>query len=105
MEESKPVTQTAQPEPKTSTLAILSLIFAIVGICFPPLALTLGIIALVRIKKNRATLKGKGLAIAGIIISTAIIIFLATFYIFPPQHYYMDGVAYYTYGHYDKAIV
>ena len=64
---------------KTSILAILSLIFAFL---FSPIGLILGIIALSEIKKNHS-LKGRGLAIAGIIISTIpllmIILFVAFF--------------------------
>jgi len=55
---------------KTSILAILSLIFAFL---FSPIGLILGIIALSEIKKNHS-LKGRGLAIAGIIISIIFII-------------------------------
>jgi len=51
---------------KTSILAILSLIFAFL---FPLVGLILGIIALSEIKKN-PSLKGRGLAIAGVIISS-----------------------------------
>ncbi|MFH1972316.1 MAG: DUF4190 domain-containing protein [archaeon] len=53
---------------KTNTFSILSLIFAFI---FPLLGLIFGVIALVQIKKN-PSLKGKGLAIAGIIISIVI---------------------------------
>lgn len=55
---------------KTSILAILSLIFAFI---FTPAGLILGIIALSEIKKN-PSLKGRGLAIAGIIISIILMI-------------------------------
>ena len=51
---------------KTSILAILSLIFAFL---FPLVGLISGIIALSEIKKN-PSIKGRGLAIAGIIISS-----------------------------------
>jgi len=58
---------------KTSILAILSLIFAFL---FPLAGLILGIIALSEIKKN-PSIKGRGLAIAGIIISSfSIIIYI-----------------------------
>ena len=62
------------PEKKTNVLAILSLIFAFL---FSLLGLIFGIIALVQIGKNPYQ-KGKGLAIAGIILSLVIgpIIFL-----------------------------
>jgi peptidyl-prolyl cis-trans isomerase B (cyclophilin B) len=55
---------------KTSVLAILSLIFAFI---FCPIGLILGIIALSNIKKN-PNIKGRGLAIAGIIISVVFMI-------------------------------
>jgi tetratricopeptide (TPR) repeat protein len=80
MEEMSQINEMPKPTPKTSVLAILSLVFALIGIYFSPLllpALIIGIIALVRIKNNRAALTGKGLAIAGIIISTVVIIILA----------------------------
>ncbi len=51
---------------KTSILAILSLILAFI---FTPAGLILGIIALSEIKKN-PSIKGRGLAIAGVIISS-----------------------------------
>jgi len=50
---------------KTNVMAILSLAFAFV---FAPLGLVFGIIALVQLEKNPNE-KGKGLAIAGLIIS------------------------------------
>ncbi len=55
---------------KTNTLAILSLIFAFL---FPPIGLILGVIALSEVKKD-TSLKGRGLAIAGIILSSFFII-------------------------------
>ncbi len=63
-QQQEPVPQ-SHPEEKTNVLAILSLIFAFL---FPPLGLIFGIIALVQISKDPFQ-KGKGLAIAGIIIS------------------------------------
>jgi len=69
--------QPAQPAPaspqggqKTNVMAILSLIFAFL---FPIAGLILGIIALVQLGKDKNQ-KGKGLAIAAIIISVIIMI-------------------------------
>jgi tetratricopeptide (TPR) repeat protein len=107
MEDLNPTTETPAPKRETSTLAIMSLIFAIVVCCFPPLALTVGIIALVKIKRNRATLKGKGLAIAGIIISILIMIAIIVPNIishFSPHDHYMDGIDLIDYGDYNQAI-
>jgi hypothetical protein len=56
---------------KTSRMAIASLICGILGfLCFPAVAgLVLGIIALVLIGRSEGRLKGKGIAIAGIVVS------------------------------------
>ncbi|MFC1594175.1 DUF4190 domain-containing protein [Candidatus Omnitrophota bacterium] len=59
---------------KTLGLAIASLVFGclvlfpFIGILFSLAAIILGIIALVKISNNKETLKGNGLAIAGIIL-------------------------------------
>jgi len=61
-----------EQQKKTLGLAIASLIcgllfiFPLLGILFSLLAIILGIVALVKISNNKDTLKGKGLAIAGI---------------------------------------
>ena len=68
----EPVASPAHEGGKYCIWAILSLIFAFL---FWPLGLVFGIIALVQIKKNPA-LKGKGLAIAGLVISVLAFIFL-----------------------------
>jgi hypothetical protein len=60
--------KTISTENKTSVLAIISLVFAII---FCPVGLILSIVALVKIKKTKQ--KGKGFAVAGLVIS---IIFL-----------------------------
>lgn len=71
-----PSSQAAPPsssgtEPqKTSVLAILALVF---GIIIPIVGVILGIIALVKIKKN-PNLKGKGLATAGLIVGCVFMI-------------------------------
>ena len=79
-----------QPNPnalstvRTSPLAIVSLVCSMV----PFMMLTqiasvvLGIVALTQIKKSNGALRGKGFAIAGIIISSVLIIFIATVIIF-----------------------
>jgi len=71
------------PSPRENTekkniLPVLSLIFAFV---FPIIGVILGIIALSEIKKN-PNLKGRKLAIAGIVISCIFIIFNIIFYAF-----------------------
>lgn len=78
-----PTTPTQQPTTaqNTSIWAILAIIFAFV---FPILGIVFGIVALSEIKKN-PSLKGRGLAIAGIIIGSLyvfilIAIFGALFY-------------------------
>lgn len=59
---------------KTSILAIASLVFGILGFCLciskipAILAIVFGIIALTKIGKSAGTLKGKGLALAGIVL-------------------------------------
>lgn len=59
-------------EQKTPTLAILALIFSFL---IPIVGLILGIISLIDIKKNQ-NLKGRGLAIASIIISVIYMIII-----------------------------
>jgi len=73
------------PETKTSRLAVYSLVLGIAS--FITLTLTavpgliLGIVALGKIKKNPETLKGRGLAIAGIVVSSIFCAILLTFII------------------------
>ncbi|MEU6978451.1 MULTISPECIES: DUF4190 domain-containing protein [unclassified Streptomyces] len=55
------------PRPGTNGLAVASLVSGIVC-CLPPLGLILGLVALPRIRKQQQ--KGKGLAVAGIALST-----------------------------------
>jgi prepilin-type processing-associated H-X9-DG protein len=65
--------------PKTSGLAIASLVLAVLGLfsCGTTalIGLILGIIALVKVKKSRGALGGGGMALAGIIVS-AIFVFM-----------------------------
>ena len=60
-------------QPRTSRMAIASLVCGIVGPCTVGLAsvagIILGIVGLLKIKSNPATMKGHGLAIAGIVVS------------------------------------
>ncbi len=64
-------------QPKTSGLAIASLVLGI--LCFVPfaplLAVIFGIIALVKISKSKEKLKGKGIAIAGLVLGGLITLF------------------------------
>jgi type II secretory pathway pseudopilin PulG len=55
---------------KSSGLALASLILGIIGFCVPitaPVALILGIIAIVKIKDSKGAVGGQGLAIAGLV--------------------------------------
>ena len=70
-----PETPPEQP-PRTSGLAIASLVLAILGVVtcvgivvLGPIALILGIIAMVQIGRNPQALRGMGMAIAGVVIS------------------------------------
>ena len=72
-------------QPSTSRLAILSLIFSPL-ICLPLIAqitaVVMGILALGRIRRSEGRLKGRGLAIAGLVVSVVIILALAGSIIF-----------------------
>jgi Tfp pilus assembly protein PilE len=76
----------AKQKKKTLGLAITSLVFGclflipFLGFLFSLAAIVLGIIALVTISKNKATVKGQGLAITGIVLGAigVIIIPIAT---------------------------
>lgn len=62
------------PRPGTNGLAVASLVSGIVC-CLPPLGLVLGLIALPQIKKKQQ--KGKGLAVAGIVLSSLACLLMA----------------------------
>jgi prepilin-type processing-associated H-X9-DG protein len=62
------------PGAPTSGMAITSLVLGIVG-CTALVGLVLGIIALVRIDKSQGRLGGRGLAIAGIVVSAVMLVF------------------------------
>ncbi len=63
--------------PKTSGLAIASLVLGILGFCGVTaiIGFVLGIVAQVKIRRSGGRLKGKGLAIAGICISAVMFLF------------------------------
>ena len=67
------------PPPKTSGLAITSLVLGCLGILTCGITslvgLILGIIALVRINKSKGQLGGQGMALAGTIVSAAFLLF------------------------------
>lgn len=66
----------SRPPPKTSGLAVASLALGILSLCTgitAPVGLVLGFKALSRIKKSEAELAGRGLAIAGISMSAAVL--------------------------------
>ena len=70
---------TGRPLPKTSGLAIASLVLGIVGVLLFPLAivgLILGIVGLNRIRRSEGRLGGGGLAIGGICVSSAALVFI-----------------------------
>ncbi len=79
---------------RTSGLAVTSLILAILGIT-APIALVLGIVALVKINRNRDTLTGSGLAIAGIVVSGSIAFVMIIIYavLFPVLDHARDKAA------------
>jgi tetratricopeptide (TPR) repeat protein len=107
MEELTPATEIPKPQFHTSALAILGLILMIIGNWVPLLllaSLTLGIIALVKIRSNKETLKGKGLAILIIIASIVMIIFVVVDIIML-KNYCDQGKSYYKQKDYDKAVV
>ena len=61
--------------PKTSGMAIASLVLGLTGFCGTALiGIILGIVATIRISKSNGRLKGKGLAIAGICVSAVMFI-------------------------------
>lgn len=67
----------AVPASRTSALAITSLVLGLLSFCTffltAPLAVILGIIALVMIAKSHGQLKGTGMAIAGIVVPVVIL--------------------------------
>ena len=86
MTTSTPLPPEAPAKPKTSGLAIASLVLGIVGPCTLGLAsivgAILGVVALVRIGRSAGQLAGRGLAIAGMVIS-AVGILVAWVFLIP----------------------
>jgi len=88
----KPLEPVPSEQKKTSVLAIVALVFAFI---FWPVGLILGIIAIVRVTRNKS-LKGEGLALAAIIVSILMpvgLIFIgaiAYFDILDPSHFLPD---------------
>jgi len=68
----------APTPPRTSGLAITSLILGVLGACgfTAIIGLILGILALVQISKSEGRLKGQGLAIAGVIVSAVFLLLM-----------------------------
>jgi hypothetical protein len=66
------------PSSRTSGLAIASLVLGVLGFCgITGLAgMILGILALAQIRRSAGTVKGTGLAVAGIIVSTLMLVVL-----------------------------
>ena len=80
-------TSAAAPLAKTSGMAVTSLVLGILGfvtcgitiILSAPVGLILGIVSLIKIGKSQGQLRGKGLALAGIITSGAAIVLIPLF--------------------------
>jgi hypothetical protein len=72
--------QPAAAPPKTSSLAVTSLVLGVLGLLTCGLTslvgLVLGIVALVRINKSQGQLRGQGLAIAGTIVSAVFLLLI-----------------------------
>jgi len=72
----------SETQKRTLTMAVVSLILGIIGlipligILFGLIALILGVVALVKISRNQETLKGKGMAIAGIVMGSLSVVLL-----------------------------
>lgn len=66
----------AATEPRIHNYAIVSLVLGIVSVSVPvvaPVGLVFGIIALVQINRSGGKLQGRGLAIAGVIVSSVMV--------------------------------
>ncbi len=76
-----PITPTGTARPKTSGMAIASLVLGILGICGVTalVGLILGIVSLVKISRSQGRLSGNGLAIAGICVSGFMLLFSIPF--------------------------
>lgn len=71
-----PPAATSDPGPKTSGMAIASLVLGLVGFCgiTAIMGMILGLVATIRIGKSNGQLKGKGLAISGMIVSSVMFV-------------------------------
>jgi len=75
-----PAGATSATGPKTSGMAIASLVLGLVGFCGVTaiIGMILGLVSLIKIGKSNGQLKGKGLAISGMIVSSVMFfVFLA----------------------------
>jgi len=72
-----PTMSTPQAPPKNSSMAITSLVLGVLGFCgiTALVGLILGIISLIKIKNSQGRLAGNGFAIAGICISSFMLLF------------------------------
>jgi len=74
--------------PRTSGMAIASFVLGLVGMCFGPTAiigLVFGVVALHQIKKSEGLLGGRGLALAGTILSAiGLMIMMVIFFLLLP---------------------
>ncbi len=75
-----PLRAAAKPEAKTSSMAIASLVLAVLGFCSVGVTalagLVLAIVALMKINRSEGRLKGRGLAIAAICVSALMAIYI-----------------------------
>ena len=82
----RPVGAPAPPaapfQPRTSGMAVASLVLGILGIT-ALVGLILGIISLVQTNRSRGRLRGQGLAIAGICVSAFMMVFILPAMLFP----------------------
>jgi serine/threonine protein kinase/membrane-associated protease RseP (regulator of RpoE activity) len=70
------IPSSTKPTPRYSLLSIVSLVFAFIPIVITQfISIALGIISLYRIKNSAGMLKGRGIAIAGIVVSIIMCIF------------------------------
>lgn len=76
-----PIVQTAPPEIRTSDMAIASLVLGTVGLCgITGLAgLILGLVSRSKIDRSGGRLRGRGLAVAGIWVSSVMLLFSVPF--------------------------
>ena len=74
-----PLAAAAAGQPRTRRLAIWSLVLALATLLCPPaglVGLIIGILALVRISNSAGQLRGRGFAIAGIVVACVLLVFV-----------------------------